>query len=112
MGGIGVELLQHPDDLLELGHQVGLVLQPARRVDDEHIGSLLARRMQRVEGEAGGVRARGPRDEAGADPLRPHGKLLDCRGAKGIAGGKRYRKTFTACNGAELADRRRLARSR
>ena len=112
MGGIGIELLQHPDDLLELGHQVGLVLQPARGVDDEHVGSLLARRMQRVESEAGGVGAGGPRDEAGADPFRPHGKLLDCRGAKGITGGKRHRETFAAGNGAELADRRRLARNR
>ena len=53
----GVDLLHHAHDLLQLVHQLGLVLQPAGGVDQEHVDALAARLGERVEGEAGRVGA-------------------------------------------------------
>ena len=47
-----VELADHPHDLLQLGHEAGLVLQAAGRVDQEHVGAVGSRLLQGVEGEA------------------------------------------------------------
>ena len=70
-----------------------------------------ARRVDRVEGEAGGVRALLARDDRRADARRPEAQLLDRRGAERVAGRQR---DFQAVGGEfrrELADRRRLARA-
>ena len=58
-----IELAENAHDLGELLHQAFLVLQPPRRVDEQHVDARLARLRQRVEDEAGGIRA----DDAGDD---------------------------------------------
>ena len=54
----GVDLAEDANDLLKLGHQLGLVLQAAGRIDHQDISALGFRPGQRVEGEAGRVRRR------------------------------------------------------
>src|SRR6478736_843102 len=52
-----VDLLQHAHDLGELGHQVGLVLEPARGVDQEHVGPFGAGALQRLIGDTSRIGA-------------------------------------------------------
>ncbi len=55
MRRLRVLLAQHADDLLQLRHQPGLVLEPSGGVDQEHVGPRGPRLLERVEGEAGRV---------------------------------------------------------
>ncbi len=57
----GVELLDDADDLLQLGHQMGLVVQPPGGVDEEDVGGRLLGLRERVIGETGGVGILRPR---------------------------------------------------
>ena len=57
-GAVGVELPDHANDLFELVHQLGLVLQPAGGVDQQHVDAFAPWPLQRVEGETRGIGAR------------------------------------------------------
>ena len=51
---LGIDLLQHPDDLEQFVHQGGLVLKPAGGVDQDDVEPFRLRLGIGVEGEAGG----------------------------------------------------------
>ena len=57
-GADAIQLLDDPDDLVEFGHQIGLVLQPAGRVDEQDVGAVGGGLRHGVEGQARGI---GPR---------------------------------------------------
>ena len=111
MGRPGVDLLQHTDDLLELGHQVGLVLQAAGGVDDQDIDVAGPGFHIGVEGKARGIGAGRPGHDGGADAPAPDLELLDGGGPERVAGGEHDGEALAARDGAELADRGRLART-
>ena len=107
--GFRVDLPHDADDLFELAHELGPVLQPAGRVHHHHVGVELARAGQRVEGKPGGVGALLALDEVGRRAARPDAQLLDRGGAERVAGGEHDRLALAPELGRELADGRRLA---
>jgi hypothetical protein len=58
--GLGVEAAQHAADLGQLVHQFALVVQAPGGVDDQHVGALVGRRLDRVEHDRGRVAPSGP----------------------------------------------------
>ncbi|MCY1234826.1 hypothetical protein D9M72_474170 [compost metagenome] len=106
---IRIELAEHAHDLLKFGHQLRLVLQAAGGVDDQHVGLLLARLLERFIGETGGIGAELGGNDVGLGALRPDLQLLDRRGTEGVAGGKHDLEACARKLGGELADRRGLA---
>ena len=112
MRRLRVVLPDHADDLLELGHQLGLVLQAAGGVDDEHVGPGVPapRRMRRRQGPPRRRRASRTRPAtpvrspqifscsiAAARNVSPAASITDCPPVRQLRG--------------ELADGRRLARA-
>ena len=91
-----LDLLHDADHFFEFAHQLGAVLQSPRRIHQQDVRTVGARRVDRIEGEAGGVRALLARDDIGADPSRPKAQLLDRRGAERIA---RRQRDFQAVGG-------------
>ncbi len=79
----GVVLPHHTDDLLQLGHEVRLIVQPARGVDDHDVGGLS--RFERVEGDAGGIGSGFFGHDRNTHPLAPDFQLLDRRRPEGVA---------------------------
>ena len=63
MGRTGFRLLDDPHHFGEFVHQLGPVLQAARRIDQHDVGSVLARLLDGVEGETRRVGALRPRDD-------------------------------------------------
>jgi hypothetical protein len=57
---LGVEAAQHAADLGQLVHQFALVVQAPGGVDDQHVGALVGRRLDRVEHDRGGSPPSGP----------------------------------------------------
>ena len=108
-GACSVDLLHHADDLLELAHELGPVLQSPGRVHQHNVGVKLAGAGQRVEGEPGRVGALLALDEGGKRAPRPDAQLLDRGGAEGVARGEHDRLPLGPELGRELADGRRLA---
>ena len=104
-----IDLLHHANDLVQLVHQLGAVLQAAGGVDEQHVDAAFLRRAQRVEDETGGVAAGFPRDESRAGALAPDLELVDGGGAEGVAGRQHHGAAFGAELGRELADGRGLA---
>ena len=78
-------LLHHATDLPQLLHQVIFGVQATRRVDDQHIGVALVRRLHRVERDRAGVGPGLVRDHRHIDPLAPELQLVDRRRAERIA---------------------------
>ena len=109
MRRLGVDLPHHPDDLFQLAHQLGAILQSPRGVHQYNVDAKLAGFGQRVEGEPGRVGALVALDEGGKGTPRPDAQLLDRRGAEGVARGEQDRLPLGPELGRELADRRRLA---
>ena len=72
----------------QLLHQVRLRVQAARGVDDHDVAPAGARRLDRVEGDCGGVAAVRRADEVGAGALGPDLQLLLGRGAESVGGGQ------------------------
>src|SRR4029453_8946210 len=72
-----VDLLQDANDLGEFGHEVRLVLQAPRRVDQEHVNAFGLRALERLEGDAGGIGAHRLRHHLGADAFAPDLELID-----------------------------------
>src|SRR5262245_13730778 len=81
-----VDLLQDANDLGELGHEVRLVLQAPRRVDQEHVDAFRPRALERLEGDPGGIGAHRLRYHLGADPFAPDLELIDRGGAERVGG--------------------------
>ena len=100
----GIDLFDDANDFFKLVHQFGLVLQPARGVDQQHVKFALARRGQRIEGKARGIRSLRARDNRRFGPLAPDLQLLDGGGAKGIAGGQHHLAAFGGEFGRQFAD--------
>src|SRR5690606_5010487 len=105
----GIQLAQHTHDLLELVHQALLVLQATRGIDQEHITARFPCRLERIEGEACGIRSDLVRDYWRARALAPDLELVDGCGAEGIARGHHDRAAGALELLRKLADRRRLA---
>ena len=95
----------------QLVHQVGLVLQPAGGVDQQHVGCRRPRAaFERVEGEAGGVGA-DLRAATTGQPVRSP-QICSCSiggGAEGVAGGEHDRLALACGMLGQLADGRGLA---
>ena len=109
MGCVGLALLEDADDLFELGHQFGLVLKTARRVDDENVRAVPDRRVIGVEGEPRRIGADRPGDDLRARALAPDLQLFDRRRAERVAGRHRDRKPGAGEFRGKFADGRRLA---
>ena len=106
----GVELLQHPVDLLKLIHQVRLVLQASCRIDDQHVGLGGARTFKRLKREARGIGTGfGARDHRAARAAPPDLQLLDRGGAEGVSRHQGHRAALGAELARELANGRGLA---
>ena len=106
-----LQLAHDADDLLQLGHQVGLVVQAARGVDQQHVGAGLACLCQGVVGHGGRIGALRPADDIAPGTLAPDLQLLDGRGPKRI-GGRQDGLAALVCElFRQLGDRRRLARA-
>ena len=105
----GVVLADDADDLGKLRHQLGLVVQPAGGVDQEHVGAgfLAASSASKARPAASEPGARAMTGDL--RPLAPDFQLLDRRGAKSVAGGEHYGSSLGAEARGELADRRGLA---
>src|SRR5690606_6051331 len=99
-----VLLPEDADDLLQLGHQLGAVLEAPGGVDDQHLNAGGLRLPERVEGEAGGVGPDVAGDDLRAGALAPDLQLIDRRGAKGVAGGEEDAPSLGAELRGELAD--------
>jgi hypothetical protein len=80
----------HAVDLGQLTHQIGLRLQPPRRVDDADVRAGLQRLSDCPVRDAGRIAARRAGDDRHADPLGPDRQLLDRRGAKRV--GRRHER--------------------
>ncbi len=100
----GFELLQHLDDLGELGHQVCLVLQAPGRVDQQQIGALGPGLRERIIGEARRIGALLARDHRCAGALAPDLQLLHRRGPERVAGGQHDLQPLAAIMLRQLAD--------
>jgi hypothetical protein len=104
-----IDLLHHADHFFEFAHQLGPVLQSSRRIHQQYVRPVRLRRLDGVEGEAGGVGALFARHDLRPDPARPQAQLLDRRGAERIARRQRHLQPVGGEFGGEFADRRRLA---
>ena len=80
--------LQDPAELAQLLHQVGLGVEAAGGVDQEHVGAPGPGRGQAVEGDRGRVGALLVADHRGADAVGPDGQLLGGGGPEGVGGGQ------------------------
>src|SRR5262245_61083526 len=81
-----VDLLQDANDLGELGHEVRLVLQASRSVDQEHVDAFSPRPLECLEGDPGGIGAHRLRHHLGGDPFAPDFELIDRGGAERVGG--------------------------
>ena len=71
-------------DLRQLVHQVDLVVQAARRVDQHDVGAVGLGRGERVEGHRCGVGAHLLADHRRSGAVGPHLELVDGRGAERV----------------------------
>ena len=81
----GVEFLHHPDDLGELFHQFGLVLQTASRVDKHEIEVVPAGFFDSFKDQPCGVGTCVFREDRDTRPLAPDRELLDRCSAECVA---------------------------
>src|SRR5215203_4570458 len=93
--------LHDPLHLVQLGHEVHLGVQPARRVDEQHVRALTPCGVYRLVGDGGSVSATLARYDWRARPFSPFLQLLDGRRPEGVAGGE-YRRPWQETR--ELAD--------
>ncbi len=106
---MGSSFFEDADDLFQLLHQRRLVLQPAGRVDEQDVGAGLARFLEGVECEAGGIGAGVAGDDFGLRALAPDLELVDGCGAEGVAGGEHDILAFGFQLCREFADGCRFA---
>src|SRR5690606_38058481 len=104
-----VLLADHAHDLLQLRHEVGLVVEATGGIDEENVVALVPGLAVGVEEQAGGVRPGGARHNRATRALAPDLELLDGGSAESVAGGEHYPLALGAESGGELADRGGLA---
>jgi len=85
-------------------NQLGLVLQPAGGVDQQHVDVLLFRSRQRVEGKARRIRTLRSRNDRRLRALAPDLQLLDGGGAKSVTRRQHQCATFGGQFCRKLAD--------
>ena len=100
----GIEFLDNAGNLLQLLHKIVFVVEPPGGVDQQHVGVLRFRLLQRAEGEAGGIGAMLAGDELRTGAIGPDLKLLDRGGAEGVAGGHDHALAVCAELLGQLAD--------
>src|SRR5262249_24516130 len=98
-------------NLVQLAHQVGLRVQPAGGVHDQHVELLGDGAFAGVVGDTGRVTALLVLHNLAADALAPDRQLLDGRGAKGVAGGDHDFFAVVLAALGELGDRGGFARA-
>ena len=86
-------------------------MQPARRVDDQHVGLPSERGFHGVEDDGLRVGSRRLPDDVDSDPRAPRLQLLDGRGTKRVCGGEQDLSAVGLQRGAELGGGRRFARA-
>ena len=106
-----VDLADHADDLGQFFHQVGAVLQPARRVDHQKVRTFGLGLLHRIIGERGRVRTFRRCQHRHAGAIAPDLKLLDRSCAERVARRDHHLLAGGAELRGELADRRGLARA-
>src|SRR5947207_7824198 len=87
MRRLRLDLFEDADDLLQFAHQIGLVVQPPGRVDQQDVAALVAGLDERVESEPRRVRALGPGNYRAAGAFPPDLQLLDGCGTERVARG-------------------------
>ena len=83
-------LLGDAHDLGQLLHQVALVVQAARRIDQHHVRALRYRRADRVEHHRGGIGTLPLADDRHSGAVGPDFELLVGSGAEGVGGGDHH----------------------
>ena len=90
MGRRIVQLLHHPHHLLELLHQVALVLQAASGIGDQHVSPAGAGSLDGVINDGSGVGTGVLGNHRNVVALTPHLQLLDGGSTEGIASGQHH----------------------
>jgi hypothetical protein len=67
-----VDLFKDANDLLQFRHQIGLVVQPPGRVDQQDVGALGAGLFKGLEGEPRGIGPGRPGDDPATGALAPN----------------------------------------
>ena len=111
VGGVRVFLADDPDNLGELFHQVGPVLQPPGGINHQEISALGLSLAERIESKAGGITALGRRQHGHTGPLPPNLQLLHSRRAESVAGGNHHLLACCPKLGRKLSDRGGFARA-
>ena len=106
---IGHELLHHALNLRKLVHEAFLVVQTARSIDEDDVGSAGNCAVQRIEGHAGWVAAHLLLHDRYPYPFGPDAYLLDSSGAERISCSKHDLQASLFELIGELADSGRLA---
>ena len=99
-----IQLLHHPHHLLELFHQVALVLQAAGGIGDQHVGAAGAGSLDGVIDDGGGVGTSVLGDHRNIVALTPHLQLLDRGGTEGIPRRQHHALAFGLELLGQLAD--------
>src|SRR5579883_1855281 len=110
-GGAAGLALDHAAHLLQLFHQVGLGLEPARRVDDDDVGASRFARLHAVEDDRRRIGAFLSPYEVRAGAYGPDCELFGGGCAKRVGRDEHDAFAFSDQAGRELADRRRFAAS-
>jgi hypothetical protein len=106
---LGHLLLDDADDLAQFVHQLGLVLQPAGRVDQDDVMPVALGCFQRVEGETGRIGTDLALDHGRPGALTPDRDLLDRGSAERVAGGEERIAALALQLDGNLAERGGLA---
>ena len=107
--GLGQLADDDPLDLLELGHEVRVRVDAARRVDEEDLALLGLERLGGVEDDGRGVGPVGTLDDGDAELLAPERELFLGRGPEGVGGREHDPPAVAFVPGGELSGRGRLA---
>ena len=86
MGRPGMTAAHDPVNLVQFVHKIGLGMQAAGGVADDHVHFPRAGGIQGVEEDGGGVRPGLLLDDLRPHPVRPDLQLLDGRRPEGIPG--------------------------
>ena len=106
----GIDLLQHAHDLLQLGHQVGLVVQPPGRVDQQDVGARRPRASTSASKASPAASAPVGRVMTGAPVRSPQIWSCSTAAARKVSpAAMHHALALVAVLLGELADRRRLA---
>ena len=111
MRRFGIEAAEDAADFGELVHQLPLVLQAARGVDDQDVDPFGRRAFDRIEHDPCRIAAFGAGDDRYADPVRPHLQLANGGSTECVAGREHDTIILFEEKMCELCNGRRLARA-